>query len=256
MKKALAIVLCMALLLLAGCAAAEFNDLVGQTMPDFTVTTTDGETLSLSKALETKDAVVLNIFTTWCLPCRMEFPDMERVYQDLSGRMEIIAVSDEPDDDLRAIAEYKAELGLSFPMGLGTGISDFVPIEGYPTTLVIDKGGKIGYYQLGAFETGVQFRGIVDYFTADHYDGTPAGAYNVYVCDQHGQPVPGVVVKFCDAACLLFTSDAEGMISFVGKPARYNLQIVSVPEGYGFDASFEGVCDGAGDWVIVEVVKE
>ena len=256
MKKAIVIVLCMAIAFVTGRATAEVSELVGKTMPDFTVTTSDGEALSLQQVLGKKDVVVLNIFTTWCPPCRMEFPDMERVYRDLSGRMEIIAVSDEPDDTLGDIAEYKEELGLSFPMGLGKGVSDFAAIEGYPTTLVIDSSGMIGYYQLGAFANEAQFRRIVDYFTADHYDGTPAGAYNVYVCDQDGQPVPGVVLKFCDTACQLYTSDAEGIIAFVGRPVRYSIQIVRVPDGYGCDASFEAVCDGSGEWVIVQVAKE
>ena len=51
----------------------------GQEVPDFTVSLTDGTTASLSELLGEKELVVLNIFATWCAPCEMEFPEMEKV---------------------------------------------------------------------------------------------------------------------------------------------------------------------------------
>lgn len=253
-KKLLIVLLCFALM--AAGAVAEVNPLVGQALPEFSFGTTDGGTVSVSELLQAKDVVVLNIFASWCPPCRAEFPEMERVYQDHADRMEIVAVSGDPDDTLEMIADYKAELGLSFPMGLGTDIADYVQLEGYPTTLIVDKRGIIGYFQLGAFATEAQFRGLIDYYLSERYDGTAPGVFNVYVCDKDGEPVPGAVVQFCDTACRLYTSDADGVISFTGKPARYSLHIQSVPEGYGYDAAYEAVCDGSGEWVIIEVTKE
>ena len=254
MKKLLIILICFALL--AASAVAEVTPLVGEALPEFTFDTTDGAAVSVSELLTTKDLVVLNIFASWCPPCRAEFPEMERVYQDHGDRMEIVAVSGDPDDTLEMIADYKAELGLSFPMGLGTDIADYVRLEAYPTTLVIDKRGTIAYFQVGSFVSEAQFRGLIDYFLSERYDGTAPGVFNVYVCDKDGEPVPGAVVQFCDAACRLYTSDADGVITFTGKPARYSLHIQSVPEGYGFDPSFEAVSDGSGEWAIIELTKE
>ncbi len=91
----------------------------------------------------------------------------------------------------------------------------------------------------------------------DAADGaTPEGVYNVVARDQYGQPVPGVAVTFCDVTCRRYVTDAEGVIRFTGAPARYNLQISGAPEGYSFDAAFDAVCDGSGEWVVVEVVRE
>ena len=255
MKKWIALLL--VVVALGAAALAESCSLVGQAMPDFTAETTEGEKLSLSQLLETKDVVVLNIFTSWCPPCRMEFPEMERAYRDLSDRMEIVAVSDEPEDTMEIIADYKAELGLSFPMGLSADVADAVPIDGYPTTVVIGKDGRVGYFQLGSFVSETQFRGIVDYFLDEGYDGTPVGGFNVYVCDQDMEPVPGATVQFCtDTACRMFTSDADGFIAFADKPESYHVQVLKAPEGYSFDPDFETECNGSGEWVIVQLTKD
>lgn len=86
--------------------------------------------------------------------------------------------------------------------------------------------------------------------------GTPGGVYNVVARDQDGQPVPGVAVTFCDVTCQRYVTDAQGVISFTGAPARYSLKIAGAPEGYGWDADFDAVCDGSGEWVVVPVVRE
>lgn len=258
MKKLFAIL--MALALLAGAALAEGADLIGTPAPNFTVTTCEGEQVVLSDLLAEKDLVVLNIFTSWCPPCRMEFPGMQSIYEALSDRMEIVAVSDEPTDTDQVIADYKAELGLTFPMGRieNTGISEYMTLEGYPTTLFIDRNGNVCHFQLGAFPFDSPMRALADYFLSEDYDGTPATLYNVYVCDQDENPVPGVYVNFCtDTTCEPRVSDENGAICFVADPASYHLKILKVPEGYSFDADFEAECDDAPDaWTLVEVTRD
>ena len=43
---------------------------LGDTVENFSVTTTDGRTLTLDELLKEKDCVVVNVFTTWCGPCK------------------------------------------------------------------------------------------------------------------------------------------------------------------------------------------
>ena len=74
-------------------ASSEIGIEPGQSMPDFSVSLTDGSTAVLSDILKEKDLVVLNIFASWCGPCEKEFPEMENVYQANKDRMEIISVS-------------------------------------------------------------------------------------------------------------------------------------------------------------------
>ena len=258
MKKLASFLLVLCLVLCAA-ASAESADFAGLSVPDFTVTTTDGDEIALSRLLEEKDLVVLNIFTSWCPPCRQEFPEMDSVYRSLSDRMEIVALSAEPTDTLDIIRDYKAGLGLSFPMGLtaGTDLVQFARVQGYPTTLFVDQRGVVGYYQLGSFLLAEQFQGVADYFLSDAYDGTPAASYNVYVCDEDGNPLPGVSINFCtDTLCALHTSSENGAITFAGAPENYHLQVLKAPEGYSVDPDFDAWCDGSGDWVIVQLTKD
>ena len=65
-------------------------------------------------------------------------------------------------------------------------------------------------------------------------------AYLIHVMDQDGKPVPEVTVNFCtDEACVPRESDENGLVTFEGKPYKYHVQIIDVPEGYSWDESFE-----------------
>jgi len=77
-------------------------------MPEFSVELTDGSQAVLSELLEENDLVVLNIFASWCGPCEIEFPEMEKVYQENKDRMVIVAVSGDPEDTMEMISDYKA----------------------------------------------------------------------------------------------------------------------------------------------------
>ena len=167
-----------AVLLLACLGATAFADSgepnlkIGDTMPDFTVSLTDGSTATLSELLKDNDLVVLNFFASWCGPCEGEFPDMEKVYQANSDRMVILSLSAYEDDTMEIIADYKDSHGLSFPMGLsGSELKETVGVPGYPTTLFIDRNGKVGFVKVGAFMAEGDFEAKVDHFLAPDYNG-------------------------------------------------------------------------------------
>ncbi len=112
MMKRILSLLCAVLLLVclgadAFADAGEPNLKVGDTMPDFTVSLTDGTTATLSELLKENDLVVLNFFASWCKPCENEFPDMEKTYRANSDRMVIVSLSAYPDDTMDVIADYK-----------------------------------------------------------------------------------------------------------------------------------------------------
>ena len=177
MKKFIGILLAVLMLTaLMGTACADSSGIgvePGQAFPDFTVSLTDGTTATLSELLKEKDLVVLNIFASWCGPCEVEFPEMEKSYQAHSDRMVILSVSAEPEDTMELIADYKASHGLSFPMGLAGDALSFLNISAFPTTVFITKDGNVGFIKVGAFVTEGSFEEKVGTFLSGSYDGLP-----------------------------------------------------------------------------------
>ena len=175
MKKFVSILLALLLLAALGCTAFAAQDGIqpGDAMPDFTVTLCDGSSATLSELLKAHDLVVLNVFATWCGPCKVEFPEMERVYQANRDRMVILSVSGDPNDTAEMIATYKEENGLSFPMGMAGDALDFLDVTAFPTTVFIDRDGKVGFYKVGSFVQEGDFEAKVNTFLSPDYDGKP-----------------------------------------------------------------------------------
>ncbi len=124
--------------------------IVGQSAPDFALPMLNGEVVRLS---DFRDRVVfLNIWATWCGPCRSEMPSMEKLYQELKGEaFEMLAVS---IDALgaKAVAPFVAEHKLNFPILLdvkGT-LQELYSTTGVPETFIIDKNGIVVHKAIGA----------------------------------------------------------------------------------------------------------
>ena len=168
----LAVVL--ALLMLGSCAAfAEeeffFYELGGQ-INDFTVTTWDGQTVTLSEVLAEKDMVLINIWATWCGPCRNEFPFMEEAYKQYSDEVEIIALSCEPTDTPDVLAEFVTEMGMTFKVAQDSvGLAERFAVSSIPTSIVIDRNGTICYWETGSLPDVGSFTRLFDVFVAEDY---------------------------------------------------------------------------------------
>lgn len=135
----------------------------GVRAPSFTATTLAGDTVALEDYRG--QVVLLNIWATWCAPCREEMPSMQRLYEDLTSRDEpftILAVSvDAPPGlrdaggnlggDLQAFAD---ELGLTFPIlhDPSGAIQRIYYTTGVPESFVVDREGLIRTRIAGATE--------------------------------------------------------------------------------------------------------
>ena len=126
--------------------------LTGTPAPNFTARTLDGGEMSLE---DYSDKVVLvNIWATWCAPCREEMPSMQRLYEEFEGTdFEILAVSVDarpgerdpsgrPGGDLQAFAD---EFGLTFPIvhDPAGNIQRIYQTTGVPETFLIGRDGII-----------------------------------------------------------------------------------------------------------------
>lgn len=245
MKKLIAVICLIAMLTMSAFA----EELVGQTMPEFTAPITDGGEISLSGLLEEKDLVVLNLFATWCGFCEREFPEMEEVYEKLSDRMEIVALSGYPKDSLEILAEYKASHGLTFPIGQASDeLMDTVKIEGFPGTLFIDRSGAVRYFADGMIPNGQVFEDLCTIFMdPDKADVKPV-QYMVVVANQEDMGVGGVRIAVTHGEETFdITTNSLGIAAFLAEePGEYSVQVAEVPEGCSFEAEAQTIPDDPG----------
>jgi len=115
----------------------------GLPAPDFSFPGLDGQLVKLSDFRG--KVVFLNIWATWCTPCREEMPSMEKLHNALKGEdFQILAVS---VDALgaKAVGPFMKKYKLSFPALLDTAgkIQRIYGTTGVPETFIINKEGII-----------------------------------------------------------------------------------------------------------------
>ncbi|MGH9261925.1 MAG: TlpA disulfide reductase family protein, partial [Acidimicrobiales bacterium] len=98
--------------------------------------------------------LLVNIWATWCLPCRVEMPSLERLHRRFAGTdFRIVAVSVDKDD-AAVVNDFVRELGLTFEVlhdREGT-IERLYRTTGVPESFVIDRHGVIVKKMIGAAE--------------------------------------------------------------------------------------------------------
>ena len=173
MKKLIILILTV-LMLCLGAASADTGFELGKPFMDFTAADTEGNTFTLSEALKDHEAVLLNIWATWCGPCQSEFPDLEKAYQQYKDKVAFIALSYDDGDTNEKIAAFKEEYNLTFPMGRdeGSALYNYVAQYGVPTTVVIDCFGNTGFLRLGSFNTAEEVGNVLDRYLGDDYTET------------------------------------------------------------------------------------
>jgi len=123
---------------------------VGHPGPDFALPTLGGKTVRLSD-FRGKKAVFINFWATWCAPCRLEMPTMEKAYQKYKGKgLEILAVSVDAGSK-NAVKNFMDELRLTFPALLDPKMEvlGFYRFSAIPASILIDTQGIIRFRELG-----------------------------------------------------------------------------------------------------------
>lgn len=178
MKKYISFILALAMLLcfMPVSFALTVYQVGGQVM-DFTIDTHDGRSVNLYDTLKEKELVVINIWASWCGPCRSEFPYIQEVYEEYSDRVEIIAVSVEASDTDRVIGEFAKEMGLTFPMGRDTAnLSYLFQAQYIPTTAIVSRSGRIEYMHSSAFTSAESFKSVLDAYLMRKPTVLPSGS--------------------------------------------------------------------------------
>lgn len=122
----------------------------------------DDRGASVSLAQYANKVVLMNLWATWCPPCREELPDLQRLYASDARRGLAVVGVDEGESAARAGA-FAAALGLRFSIWIDAqqAYGRAYDALGFPTTVVIDRSGKIVRAFDGAL-TPQQMRAAVD----------------------------------------------------------------------------------------------
>lgn len=112
--------------------------------PDFTLTTLDGDTITLSDFRG--QPVLVNLWASWCLPCRAEMPAMQKVYDAYADDGFIVLAVNATAQDSRAAAQaFVAEFGFTYPILLDADgrVADLYQLRAFPSSYFIDANGVI-----------------------------------------------------------------------------------------------------------------
>jgi peroxiredoxin len=144
-----AVALALVLTVLAGAGCRRSDILVGGAAPEFSLSDLSGNAVRLANLRGR--VVFLNIWATWCEPCREELPSMQSLYERLHGPdFEMLAVNAD-QGDRSVVDRFVREHGLTLPVLLDPELSvaDLYRVTGYPETFIIDRNGRIVAHDLG-----------------------------------------------------------------------------------------------------------
>ena len=136
---------------------------MGRRAPDVrAVDLKTGATVSLRQHYKGQ-VVLVNLWATWCPPCREEMPAMERLYRELGPRgLKIAAVSVDEGDTQNVLA-FTHELGLTFDIlhDRDGSVADAYQVTGWPESFLLDKDGVIVKKVIGAHPWGSEANRVI-----------------------------------------------------------------------------------------------
>ena len=114
-----------------------------QERKDFSLPTLQGELVHLADFRG--NVVLLNVFATWCRPCRDEMPSLEALFQAYRARRFVVLGVSTDTNGEKALPPFIKEYALTFPIVVDAdqGVSQQYRVRGIPATFLLDQHGKI-----------------------------------------------------------------------------------------------------------------
>lgn len=153
-------------LILAACISGDPPGLrSGDPAPDFTAASLhDGAPVSLSDYRG--HALLVNLWATWCHPCREETPYLQAVYERYRDEgLRVLGVSVDRSADRDLVIEFVEEFGVEYDIALDPGAvsRDLFRARGLPTSVVFNRDGTVAFSWVGPVPEGdVTFVGGVE----------------------------------------------------------------------------------------------
>jgi cytochrome c biogenesis protein CcmG/thiol:disulfide interchange protein DsbE len=142
---------------LAACATPDRARVpaVGKPAPAYSAVTLDGDSVSL--VAQRGKVVLLNIWATWCHPCRDELPVLQRLYEQNAPRgLEIVGVSVDSRGEERKVRDFARSFGLTYPVWHDPDerVSALFLAPGVPASYLIDRTGVLRWRHVGPVRDG------------------------------------------------------------------------------------------------------
>jgi cytochrome c biogenesis protein CcmG, thiol:disulfide interchange protein DsbE len=133
--------------------------IVGHPAPNFELLTTGGDSYSLATYANPSAGagmpVVLNFWATWCGPCRIEMPHLERASQKYAGQVLLLAINQM--ESPTQIDSFADEMGLTFPLLVDQDrvVNNRYGVINLPTTVFIDANGIVREVIIGTINQAI-----------------------------------------------------------------------------------------------------
>jgi thiol-disulfide isomerase/thioredoxin len=135
---------------------------VGSRLPDFDLKDLHGNDIS-SSALRGK-VVLIDIWATWCQPCKKEMPGYQKLLDRYGSRgFAVVGLKSDLMMDTENPIKFAKEIGVHYPLAVASEaiVQKFGGIEGLPTTMIYDRRGilrqkVIGFEYTETFESALK----------------------------------------------------------------------------------------------------
>ena len=129
---------------------------VGSIMPEYSAMWLDGSKFELEKHRD--KVVLLNLWATWCGPCRYEIPELQAIHDKYAPKgFEVIGVSVD-ESGVESVRDFVKEHEMTYPVVLDAEgkLANVFQTSVLPTSVIIDRSGKIVWKKFGAIMPGDQ----------------------------------------------------------------------------------------------------
>lgn len=129
---------------------------VGDSLPRISVRLLSGDSVRIGGSSK-QPLTLLNLWATWCGPCKREFPEIQRIHDTYSQRgLRVLAVSTDVSDG--AVTRYLMTTRFTFPVGRDSSnqMLKAFRLEGLPQNLLVDRRGRVIWMSYGVADTALR----------------------------------------------------------------------------------------------------
>lgn len=143
-------------LILAASSASFAQDSTSNTtseLPNLVVKNTEGESVNIQSLADGEHFTIISFWATWCKPCIKELTNMQDLLEDWKEEfnVQLVGISVDDSRNISKVKPFAAGRGWNFDILLDPNgdVQRAMNVSNPPTTMIIDKNGKVVYLHTG-----------------------------------------------------------------------------------------------------------